>query len=462
MARNTQVPADHHAPPITRLLAQFVASHPSRGWSDEVDHAAHRTFLNWLGCAVGAAKHESVVAALAAVRMLEPAPQASILGRSEKVDMASAGLINGISSHTFDFDDTHLKTIIHPAGPVASALLALAETKGSSGRALIDALVLGIDVSCRIGNAMYPDHYDRGWHITGSTGTVGAAAACARLLGLNSDQTAMALGIAASQPVGVREQFGSMTKPFHPGGAARAGLMSALLAQQGFTASPRALEAPRGMMQTISTKNDWSEITEELGKRFEIVLNTFKPFACGIVIHPSIDGCARLRAQGISPDQIVSLELKVHSLVLELTGKKEPVDGLQAKFSVYHGCAAGLTFGQATEDEFSDEVVTRADMVALRRKVKATVDDSIDESAVDLTAILTDGRRVHVRVDHAIGSLQNPMSDVQLEAKFHGLSDPVIGANQSRDLINAAWRLGDAPDLGELARLATPMNSSTR
>ena len=462
MARNTQVPADHHAPPITRSLAQFVASHPSRGWSDEVDHAAHRTFLNWMGCAVGAAKHESVLAALAAVRMLEPAPQASILGRSEKVDMASAALINGISSHTFDFDDTHLKPIIHPAGPVASALLALAETKGASGRALIDALVLGIDVSCRVGNAMYPDHYDRGWHITGSTGTVGAAAACARLLGLNIDQTVMALGIAASQPVGVREQFGSMTKPFHPGGAARAGLMSALLAQQGFTASPRALEAPRGMMQTISTKNDWSEITEGLGEQFEIVLNTFKPFACGIVIHPSIDGCAQLRAQGISPEEIVSLELKVHSLVLELTGKKEPVDGLQAKFSVYHGCAAGLTFGQATEDEFSDEVVSRPDMVALRRKVNATVDDTIDESAVDLTAILTDGRRVHVRVEHAIGSLQNPMTDAQLDTKFHGLSDPILGARQTSDLISSAWAIGNAPDVRGLTSLAKPISSSAR
>jgi 2-methylcitrate dehydratase PrpD len=462
MARNTQVTADHHAPPITRLLAQFVASHPSRGWSDEVDHAAHRTFLNWLGCAVGATNHESVHAALAAVQMLEPAGQASLLGRLEKVDMASAALINGISSHTFDFDDTHLKTIIHPAGPVASALLALAEHRGASGRALIDALVLGIDVSCRVGNAMYPDHYDRGWHITGSTGTVGAAAACARLLGLNIDQTAMALGIAASQPVGVREQFGSMTKPFHPGGAARAGLMSALLAQQGFTASPRALEAPRGMMQTISTKNDWSEITEGLGENFEITLNTFKPFACGIVIHPSIDGCAQLRAQGISPDQIVSLELKVHSLVLELTGKKEPVDGLQAKFSVYHGCAAGLTFGKATEDEFADEVVTRPDMVALRRKVNATVDDTIDESAVDLTAILTDGRRVHVRVEHAIGSLQNPMTDLQLDIKFHGLSDPILGTQRTSALINSAWAIGGAPNVRELTNLATPMSSSTR
>ena len=459
MARNTQVPADHHAPPITRLLAQLVATHPSRGWSDVVDHAAHRTFLNWLGCAVGAAQHESVHAALAAVQMLEPAPQASVLGRPERVDMASAALINGISSHTFDFDDTHLKTIIHPAGPVASALLALAQTKGFSGRALIDALVLGIDVSCRVGNAMYPDHYDRGWHITGSTGTVGAAAGCARLLGLNIEQTTMALGIAASQPVGVREQFGSMTKPFHPGGAARAGLMSALLAQQGFTASPRALEAPRGMMQTISTKNHWPEITEGLGETFEIALNTFKPFACGIVIHPSIDACSRLRAQGISPEQIVSLELKVHSLVLELTGKKEPVDGLQAKFSVYHGCAAGLSFGQATEQEFSDEVVTRPDMVALRRKVNATVDDSIDESAVDLTALLTDGRRVHVRVEHAIGSLQNPMTDLQLEAKFHGLADPILGTEQTRDLINSAWLIGNAADVSRLSRLAIPVPS---
>ena len=421
MARNTQVSADHHAPPVTRLLAELVAQHPSRGWSDAVDHAAHRTFLNWLGCAVGAAQHESVNAALAAVHMLQPAPQASVLGRTEKVDMASAALVNGIASHTFDFDDTHLKTIIHPAGPVASALLALAEHQGSSGRALIDALVLGIDVSCRIGNAMYPDHYDRGWHITGSTGSVGAAAGCARLLGLNVDQTAMALGIAASQPIGMREQFGSMTKPFHPGGAARAGLMSALLAQQGFTASPRALEAPRGMMQTISTKNDWLEITSELGQRFEIAFNTFKPFACGIVVHPGIDGCAQLRAQGVRPEQIASLEIKVHSLVLELCGKKEPADGLQAKFSVYHACAAGLTFGRAGEDEFSDAVVTRPDMVALRRKVVATVDDGIDEAAADITAVLQDGSRVHLRVQHAIGSLQNPMTEAQLEGKFHSL-----------------------------------------
>jgi 2-methylcitrate dehydratase PrpD len=365
-------------------------------------------------------------------------------------------LVNGITSHTFDFDDTHLKTIIHPAGPVASAVLALAEHTGNSGREVIDALVIGIDVACRVGNAMYPEHYDRGWHITGSTGTLGAAAACARLLKLDTAQTAMALGIAASQPIGMREQFGTMTKPFHPGGAARAGLMSALLAKHGFTSSAKALEAPRGMMQTVSTKNDWSEITGELGERFEISFNSYKPFACGIVIHPSIDACSQLRAQGVKPEQIERIELKVHSLVLELTGKKEPKDGLEAKFSVYHGCAAGLMVGQATEDEYHDTFVNRPDMVALRRKVVAVVDDSIDEASADVTAVLTDGRRVHIFVEHAIGSIQNPMTTSLLEGKFHGLSDPILGAAQTSELIKACWNVGQAADVKNIIQLATP------
>lgn len=456
MARNTQVAADLHAPPITRELARFVATHPSRGWSDAVEHEAQRTFVNWLGCAVGAAGHESVQAALAAVQMLQPAPQASVLGRAERVDMASAALLNGISSHTFDFDDTHLKTIIHPAGPVASALLALAEVTGAGGRALIDALVLGIDVSCRVGNVMYPEHYDRGWHITGSTGMLGAAAGCARLLGLDEGRTTMALGIAASQPVGLREQFGTMSKPLHPGAAARAGLMAALMAQNGFTASPRALEAPRGLVQVVSTRCDWREATDELGQRFEISFNTYKPFACGIVVHPSIDACVQLRAQGVAAADVERIELKVHSLVLELTGKKEPTDGLEAKFSVYHGCAAGLLFGRAGETEYDDAVVRRADLVELRRKVVATVDDAIDEAAADVTAVLKDGRRVHVFVEHAIGSLQRPMSDADLGAKFHALADPVLGGARSASLLEQAWAVASLSDLRILAAAARP------
>ncbi|MEN9774257.1 MAG: MmgE/PrpD family [Pseudomonadota bacterium] len=456
MARNTQVNADHNAPPITRALADFVAKHPSRGWSDAVEHEAHRTFLNWLGCAIGASRHEATDAALAAVRMLAPASQATVTGRADRVDIASAALLNGISSHTFDFDDTHLKTIIHPAGPVASAVLALAEHLDLSGRALIDALVLGIDVACRLGNVVYPEHYDRGWHITGTTGMFGAAAGCARLLGLDAEQTAMALGIAASQPVGLREQFGTMTKPFHPGGAARAGLMAALMARHGFTSSARAIEAPRGWAQVVSPACRWNEATDELGQRFEISFNTYKPFACGIVIHPSIDGCVQLREQGVRPEEVERIELKVHSLVLELTGKKEPADGLQGKFSVYHGCAAGLIFGRAAEEQYADDIVARPDVVDLRRRVVATVDDSIDEASADLTAILKDGRRVHVFVEHAIGSLGRPMSDGQLEDKFSNLAEPVLGASATASLIQACWQLGGTGSARSLAQMTRP------
>ena len=450
------VSADTSAPPVTAILARFVATHPSRGWSDAVEREAHRTFYNWLGCAIGAARHEAAEAAIAAVRLLEPAPQASVPGRADKVDMASAALVNGITSHTFDFDDTHLKTIIHPAGPVASALLALGEHRGASGRQLIDALVLGIDVACRIGNTMYPDHYDRGWHITGSTGMLGAAAGCARLLGLDEHRTAMAIGIAASQPVGLREQFGTMTKPFHPGAAARAGLMSALLASQGFTASERALEAPRGFVQVASDKRAWHEVTDELGERFEISFNTYKPFACGIVIHPSIDACVRLRAQGIAPEDVERIELRVHSLVLELTGKKEPKDGLQGKFSVYHGCAVGLIHGRAGEEEFSDAVVNDPRVIALRNRVRAVVDDGIAEESVHVSALLRDGRRVEVRVDHAIGSMHNPLSDAQLEAKFDALAAPLLGAQRSGRITEVCRTLAALPDLRTLTALTAP------
>jgi 2-methylcitrate dehydratase PrpD len=457
MTHNTVVAADANAPPVTRILAKFAAAHPSRQWDASVERAAQRTLLNWAGCAVGASRHATVEAALAAVRELEPAAQATILGRAERVDVAAAALLNGISSHTFDFDDTHLRTIIHPAGPVASAALALAERVGASGRALVDALVVGVDVACRVGNAIYPEHYDRGWHITGSTGMLGAAAACARILALDAATTTMALGLAASQPVGVREQFGSMTKPFHVGGAARVGLMSALMAKHGFTASARALEAPRGLMQTYSTKCDWAEITDALGERFEIAFNSYKPFACGIVIHPSIDGCMQLRtAHALEAEHIDRIDLGVHPLVLELTGRKAPRTGLEAKFSVFHACAAGLLFGRAGEDEFGDAVVARPDVIALRDRIAASADAAIGEDQAAVTITCRDGRRLHVFVESAIGSLERPMTDADLERKFRALADPVLGPARARALHAALASAATTPDVAALTALARP------
>src|SRR6185503_499068 len=353
------------------------------------------------GCAIGASRHRAVEAALAAVNELEPAAQAMILGRSERVDVASAALLNGITSHTFDFDDTHLKTIIHPAGPVASAALALAERHRTTGRELIDAIVLGVDVECRVGNAIYPDHYDRGWHITGSTGMLGAAAASSRMLKLDAGKTAMALGIAASQPIGVREQFGSMSKAFHIGGAARAGLTAALMARHGFTASMRALEAPRGLLQTYSNKCDWNEISDGLGDRFEISLNTYKPFACGIVIHPSIDACRQLcEAHRLRADDIEGVALRVHPLVLELTGKRTPKTGLEAKFSVYHSGACGLRFGKATPAEYDDRVVLDPEVIAIRDRITAEIDTALTPDKTTVTVELEDGQVFTKTIKH--------------------------------------------------------------
>jgi 2-methylcitrate dehydratase PrpD len=266
----------------------------------------------------------------------------------------------------------------------------------------------------------------------------------------------MALGIAASQPIGVREQFGSMTKAFHIGGAARAGLMSALMARHGYTASMRALEAPCGLMQTFSTKCDWREVTDELGLRFEISFNTYKPFACGIVIHPSIDGCRQLRdAHGLRADDIERIDLLVHPLVLELTGKRAPKNGLEGKFSVYHACAMAILFGHAGEAEFSDAIAARADVIALRDRVHARVDASIDESAADVTIHCRDGRDLHLKVAHAIGSLQRPMSDADLVRKFHKLVDPVLGAARAGRLVELCGALADADNVDALRAAAT-------
>src|ERR1700737_735893 len=196
----------------TLALARFIAASTIESVPQQVRHEAKRALLNWLGCAVGASGHATVTRALSALRPFFGPPQGTVLGTNERLDVLHAAMMNGITSHTFDFDDTHLKTVIHPAGPVAAAILALAEYRPVSGRDFVHALVLGVETECRIGNAVYPAHYDIGWHITGSAGVFGAAAAAGKILGLSEQQMVWALGLAATQPVGLREMFGTMPK----------------------------------------------------------------------------------------------------------------------------------------------------------------------------------------------------------------------------------------------------------
>lgn len=441
----------------TRALGEWIVSCDLSAIPEDIRKEGVRTFVNWVGCAVGGARHETADRALAAVTPFSGPAEATVLGRGERLDPLHAALLNGITSHVLDYDDTHLKTIIHPAGPVASALLAVAETRPVSGEEFLNALIVGIETECRIGNAVYPDHYDRGWHITGTAGVFGAAAAVGRLLGLDVQKMTWALGIAATQSSGFREMFGTMCKSFHPGRAAQNGAMAAFLADAGFDSSERAIEAPRGFANVMSTKQDYTEILGGLGQSWEAGLNSYKPFACGIVIHPTIDACIQLRNElGDDVANIDKVELVAHPLVLELTGKPEPQTGLEGKFSVFHAAAAALLRGDGSPTAFTDEAVTSPDLVALRRKVHLTTDKNCHEAAVDIAVTLEDGRRVEKHVERAIGSMERPLSDEQIDAKFRGQAAAVIGDEACEALIDACWRLTETADAGEIARASAP------
>lgn len=439
---------------VTKTLARYVVTAKYDDLPPNVRNEGVRTLFNWVGVAIGGSRHQTVDIAASALGPFSGPPQASLLGRRERFDIMNAAFINGVSSHIFDYDDTHLKTIIHPAGPVASAILAISEMQTVSGKDFLNALVLGVETECRIGNAVYPNHYDAGWHITGTAGVFGAAAAAGRLLGLNAQQMVWALGLAASQPVGLRESFGSMNKSFNPGRAASNGIFAALLASRNYTSSDKMIEARRGWANTISTKQDYKEITDGLGQRYEAALNTYKPFACGIVLHPAIDAAIQLRNENkLTADQIERVELKVHSLVLELTGKKTPREGLEGKFSVYHAVAVALVEGAGGEKQFSDRAVSDPAVVALRSKVIPVVTPGIDTAQVDMTIVLKDGRTLHRYIQHAVGSLDAPMSDKALEVKFADLADGILPGPEIRQAMDLCWNVESLANAADIARM---------
>jgi len=448
---------------VTGTLARFIVEHRCAEIPQGVRHEAARSLLNWVGCAVGGARHDTVERALAALAPFSGPAEATVLGRGDRLDIMQAALMNGITSHTFDFDDTHLKTVIHPSGPVAAAILALAERKPVKGDDFLHAFILGVEAECRIGNSVYPAHYDVGWHITGTAGVFGAAAAAGRLLGLNEQQMTWALGIAATQSCGLREMFGTMCKPFHPGNAAKNGLLAALLAQRNFTSSNQGIEAQRGFARVLSTHFKPEEITARLGETWEISLNAYKPFACGIVIHPAIDGCIQLRNEhGLKAEDIASISLKTHPLVLELTGKKTPQVGLEGKFSVYHSAAVAIIHGAAGEAQYSDACVRDPQVIGLRERVSASADATVHEDQVRIAIRLKDGRTLEKFVAHAIGSLDRPMSDGDLEAKFRGLAEGILSAGETKNLMRLCWEVGTLEDAGAVARAAVPAARSRK
>jgi 2-methylcitrate dehydratase PrpD len=434
----------------TRRLARFILASRFEDLLAPVRHEGARTLLNWVGCALGGAQHQTVSNAMAALSPFFGPEQATVLGRPERADVLHAALLNGISSHVLDFDDTHIETAIHPAAPVAPAILALAEHRPVSGRDFMTALIVGIETELRIGMAVTPAHYKAGWHITGTAGVFGSAAAAGKLIGLNEQQMGWALGLAAAQPVGLQEMFGSMTKSFHPGRAAQNGLTAALLAHKGYTASGQALEAKRGWLNVLSSSCDYAALADG---GWQILDNSYKPFACGLVVHPVIDGCIQLRERdGLTPDMIERIEIAVHPRVMDVTSIRNPRTGLEGKFSVYHAAAVAVAVGAAGEREFSDEIVRARALDDLRQRVFATPDPAIGKAQARVEILLKTGERPAVFIEQAVGSIKNPMSDCALEHKFRGLSEGVLSPERTERLIGLCWDADKLADAGDVAR----------
>lgn len=459
-AAQTEKPAEV-PPPVTRILSEWVVNCKPSDVSDAARKEAVRSIVNYAAVTLGGSKEDAVEAALAALLPLGSASGSAVFGRTEKLDMPRASLVCGISSHVLDFDDTDLRTVVHPAGCVASALFALSQTHPMSGADFLHAFIVGVEIECRLGRAVYPSHYSMGWHITGTCGAFGAAAACGKALKFNAHQMEMALGIAATEAAGLQVTFGSMSKALNIGKGAENGLLAALFAAKGYTSTEGSLEGKFGYVTATSTEHDYTALTEGLNQHFEITHNTYKPFACGIVIHPIIDAMLQFRkADGLTPTNVRSITIRANPLILQLTGKKEPKVGLEGKFSVYHTAAVALVRGYAGPNEFTDEAVNDPRVLALRRLVTVQVDASVRSDETFVTVATVDGRTLSKHVEHAIGSLDRPLTDSDLSEKYRQLCKGVLPVAQSEDLLARIWKIETVPDAGELPRIGAKTSSA--
>lgn len=448
---------DDRTSPETRTLLDFVSRTPADAVPGDVLHESTRCLLDHLGLAIAGAAEPAAAIARAQCLLLGGEPQARALGTDDRLRVTDAALVNGIACHALDFDDTHVPTILHPTTPLYASGTALAEWRGSSGIDLLAAHALGYELAARVSNALYPEHYDAGWHMTGTTGALASATVAIRLLGLTGVTATHCLSIATTQASGHREQFGTMTKPFHAGHAAQAGVWAGLLAAGGFTGAPDPLQGRRGMFAVMSEASTLADLVDGLGERWQIFDNGVKPYACGVVIHPAIDAVRDLAVRkGLTADRIEHIKLHVHPLVRELTGKTDPRTGLEGKFSVTFACSIALLDGRAGEAEFSDTAVYRDDVRALMAKIELVPDPNVPHTQAGASAVTGDGQTVKTWVDHARGTPGNRLTDDDLREKFHGLADAVIGRDRAETLADAAFSLGSTGDVDALLELTTP------
>ena len=412
---------------VTFELGRWAASRDLRLSPPVLEHT-RLALLNIAGCILGGCGHEAVDAALRALAVGGASGNTPVIGRTEHLSQLDAAFVNSLASTLHTFDDTHLHSVVHPTGPSAAALFSLIQSGDFSSEEFLDALAVGIEVSCRLGSLLTqpPAQSHVGAFLTGLTCGVGAAAACGRLLRLDDVTMTSALGCAMQHSSGTRAAHGTHGGAISPGLAARAGLYSAFLANAGFDGGQHGLDGPNGFAQLHASVSP-DAVLDGLGERFELLDVTFKPYPCGVVIHPAIDAGLMLFGQ-IAPDDIERIEVKSHPLVLRLTGTRHPSDGFEAKASIFHWLAVAVSRGTAELTDATEERVNDPKIGALRDRILVTTDETVASDEMRLVFIRRNGEETAIHIDHATGSIQKPMRPDQLRLKFIGQSAPVIGS----------------------------------
>jgi 2-methylcitrate dehydratase PrpD len=436
---------------LTRALARYAVASRYDALPEAVQREAERAFLNWIGVAIGGCHELAVMRAAQYVSAKGGSPQASLIGYGVQSDVESAAFVNCISSSVLAYDDAHLPTVAHPSGPAAAALFAVAQTRAVHGHAFLNALVLGIEVQCRIANMLVqpPSPIDPNFYVNGFSGPVGVAVAVGRILGLDEERMSWAIGIAASQASGFRATHGTMTAHFRPGHAARCGVLGALLAEQGFDCIDDALEARGGFIEVYAAGSEPRRALDALGTRHEMLRNRYKPYPCGIVIHPVIDACQEIRAKLPASAKLTRIRLSVNPLVLALTGKRRPRTQLESHVSVYHWAAVSLL--KDAPGLAATEVGCLEDpaILALRDHIEALGCPEIGKGEARAEVALADGTVLNAHVVHARGSQARPMTNQELEAKFLSLATRILSREASERLLAACWRASEMDDVGE-------------
>lgn len=439
---------------VSREFSAFAAALCFPDLPDGVVHECRRGVLDWLGCAIAGSRHKTINHLLRGVGAIGSLDRVPVIAHDRRLGVLEAALVNGQMGHVLDFDDTHMEgVVLHTSSPVLSALLAAAETGTFTGRDLATAYALAFEAGVRVGKAS-PDHHDGGWHLTGTLGSIATGVAVARLMGLDARQMSNALALSTTQAAGMQQNRGTMAKSFHAGRAAMSGVLAAFLAREDFDASDEIIEGRRGFARIFSKTARPETLLDGLGRDWHITRNGYKPYACGIVLHPMIDAVVALGGHGVAADDVAAIEVTVNPQTVRITGVEDPQTGLQSKFSVYHSAAVAFLDGNAGLPQYSDERAVAPEVVALRRRVKVLTREDFRRDEAHAVLVDRAGARREVHVDHATGTRDNPMSDEAMEAKFRLNAEPVIGEKRASRIAETIWRLDDLADVRDILRLA--------